>query len=74
MTYFFTFLERTNVKNLDLVDFVATSTIDDNNTMKKNVLGLVDRFVKFLVVSSHVNFPLIYDVLEVGVFARTVLA
>ena len=55
---------------MDLVDFIATSTVDDS-IIKMNVLRLVDGFFKFLQVSSHCNVPRIYDVLEVGVFART---
>ena len=39
-----------------------------------NVRGLIDGFVKFLPDSSHCNDPRIYDVLEVGVFARTDLS
>ena len=58
---------------MDLVYFIATSTVDDN-IMKMNVLRLVDGFVKFLQVSSRCNVPRIYDVLEVGVFARTDLS
>ena len=68
------FSARTNVKNLDLVDFIATSTVDDNTIMNMNVLRLVDGFVKFLQVSSHCNVPRIYYILEVGVFARTDLS
>ena len=58
---------------MDLVYFIATSTVDAN-IMKMNVLRLVDGFVKFLQVSSRCNVPRIYDVLEVGVFARTDLS
>ena len=45
-----------------------------DNTMKMNVRGLVDGFIKFLQVSSHCNVHCVYDVLEEGVFARTDLS